>query len=484
VEASTVHAPQGLGRLTARGPLLRLRTDDQLVALFRMGHDEAFQVIFDRYRQRLFAYTRQMLAGSRSDAEDALQDVFLRAYSALRSDDRPVTLRAWLYRVAHNRCIDQLRRPTPAPDDVLAVSRTPLHDPLVEAERREDLRRLVADVRRLPDQQRSALLMRELDGLSYQELADALSVSVPAVKSLLVRARVGLVAAGEARDTACAEIRGDLRQAHDRGVRCDGRSRRHLRDCRPCREYQRLLRARPRGAGALLPAAGGSGPLGALAKLLGLGGAGSGAAAGATAGGGALAGGGVVAGGAATKVAAVLCCAAVVGGGAAEVGHELAPAKRHRAQAAAVRTPPPALGALASPLRALRPLPAAPAGPLRPLSVREAGHPAQATVIDEPVAQLADAPSETPPPAEPGTGEPAASPGAGTGGTVAPADDDASATPGDGAGATPPGEPGGATDPAAHPGDPVPSAGGSGSPGGGHAEPIAVAAGASGTGGG
>ncbi|HSD77570.1 MAG TPA: sigma-70 family RNA polymerase sigma factor, partial [Solirubrobacteraceae bacterium] len=219
MEASALHAPQGLGRLTARGPLLRLRSDDQLVALFRMGYDEAFQVMFDRYRARLFAYTRQMLAGSRSDAEDALQDVFLRAYSALRCDDRPVTLRAWLYRVAHNRCIDQLRRPAPAPADVLALSRTPLHDPLDEAERREDLRRLVADVRRLPEQQRSALLMRELEGLTYQELGDALGVSIPAVKSLLVRARMGLVDARTARDTACSEIQADLAGAHDRGVR-------------------------------------------------------------------------------------------------------------------------------------------------------------------------------------------------------------------------------------------------------------------------
>ena len=91
-----------------------------------------------------------MLGGSRQDAEDVLQDVFLRAYAALRANDRPLALRAWLYRVAHNRCIDQLRRPVPAPGDVLAVSRTPLHDPLDEASRREDLRRLVADVRRLP----------------------------------------------------------------------------------------------------------------------------------------------------------------------------------------------------------------------------------------------------------------------------------------------------------------------------------------------
>ena len=96
MEASALRAPAGLSRISVAAPLLRLRSDDQLVALFRMGNEDAFRVIYDRYRQRMFAYTRQMLAGSRSDAEDALQDVFLRAYSALRADGRPVTLRAWL----------------------------------------------------------------------------------------------------------------------------------------------------------------------------------------------------------------------------------------------------------------------------------------------------------------------------------------------------------------------------------------------------
>jgi RNA polymerase sigma factor (sigma-70 family) len=295
-----------------------------------MGYEDAFRVIHDRYRQRLFAYTRQMLAGSRSDAEDALQDVFLRAYNALRRDDRPVTLRAWLYRVAHNRCIDQLRRPLPAPADVFETSRAPLQDPMTTAERREDLRRLVEDVGRLPEQQRSALLMRELEGLTYAELADALDVSVPAVKSLLVRARIGLADATDARDTACVEIRADLAGTHDRGVRISGRSRRHLRDCAGCRDYQQALRRVREGFGALLP---GGGPLATLAKLLGIGGASSGAAAGGSvaAGAGAASGGGAaVVGGsaAAAKVAAIVCCAAVVGGGAAEVSREIqAPAR-------------------------------------------------------------------------------------------------------------------------------------------------------------
>src|SRR5215211_743520 len=277
VEASALQAPAGLGRFSVSTPLLRLRSDDQLVALFRVGNEAAFGVIHDRYRQRLFAYTRQMLAGSKQDAEDALQDVFLRAYGALRADDRPVTLRAWLYRVAHNRCVDQLRRVTPAPADVLDVSRPPLHDPLAETERREDLRRLVDDVRRLPEQQRSALLMRELEGLSYAELGGALGVTVPAVKSLLVRARIGLAEAVEARDAACGEVRADLAAAHGRGVRSSGLARRHMRDCPGCREYRHQLRSARRSFAALSPTS--PGPLGALLQLIGVGG-GSGAAAG------------------------------------------------------------------------------------------------------------------------------------------------------------------------------------------------------------
>ena len=289
-----------------------------------MGYDDAFGTIHDRYRQRLLAYTRQMLGPSRSDAEDVLQDVFLRAYGALRNDDRPVTLRAWLYRVAHNRCIDHLRRPLPPAAEIYELSRTPTHDPQAETVRREDLRRLVQDVQRLPEQQRSALLMRELDGLTYAELADALDTSVPAIKSLLVRARVGLVEAEEARDAACVDIRADLFRSHGRGVRTSGRSRRHLRDCDACREYRQALRGLDEGLAALVP--GGAGPLATVAKLLGIGGASSGAAAGAGAGAGgtaAVAGGATAATATATKVVAIVCCAAVVGGGAAEVRQQV-----------------------------------------------------------------------------------------------------------------------------------------------------------------
>ncbi len=354
MEAGALHAPAGLSRVSIATPLLRLRSDEQLVAAFRGGNEEAFQVIFDRYRQRMFAYARQMLGGSRQDAEDAVQDVFLRAYAALRASDRPVSLRAWLYRVAHNRCIDQLRRPAPAQSDVFDLSRTPLRDPLEESQRREDLRRLVEDVQRLPEAQRSALLMREMDGLSYQELADALDVTVPAIKSLLVRARIGLVEAVEARDTACAEIRTDLMASYDKGVRASGKARRHLRDCAPCRAYRTELRTVQRGLGALSP--GDSGPLGLLAKLFGLGGGAGGAAAGGSA---VLGGGGaaVVGGGAATvtacKVAAIVCSAAFVTGAAGDleraVKRAVQPVARSAKVAPAAATAPASLGPAEAP---------------------------------------------------------------------------------------------------------------------------------------
>jgi hypothetical protein len=198
----------------------------------------------------------------------------------------------------------------------------------------------VADVSRLPDQQRSALLMRELNGLSYQDLAGALDVTVPAVKSLLVRARIGLVEAAEARDADCCEIRRDLLAAYDRGVKASGRARRHMRECSGCREYRTALRSVRRSFAALIPGAG-LGPIAVLANAIGIGSAGGGAAV--TAGGGAT--GAVVAGATACKVAAVVCTAAITAGGAVEVTrltHQPTVERDARKPAAAKRPAPAA----------------------------------------------------------------------------------------------------------------------------------------------
>jgi RNA polymerase sigma factor (sigma-70 family) len=309
VEASALRAPTvGIGRLALQHPLLRLRSDDQLIALFRFGSDEAFRVIHDRYRPRIQAYARQMLAGSQQDAEDATQDVFVRAYRALRADERPIALRAWLYRVARNRCIDEIRRPVPDPNDVASVQRHVAPDPELIAERREDLARLVADLRRLPDQQRSVLLMRELEGLSYADLAAAHNVTIPAIKSLLVRARTGLAEQAEARDADCGEIRHDLALAHGRGVRTTALARRHLRDCAGCQGFRQEMRRVDRSLKALTPT-----PLIALLAKLGIGGSGGGAG-----GGAAAAGSGATFAGATGSVAAVTTSGlAAAGSGAA-----------------------------------------------------------------------------------------------------------------------------------------------------------------------
>ena len=251
-------------------PLLRLRSDEQLLGLFRAGREDAFRVLHDRYHERLLAYVRHMLRGH-ADAEDVVQDVFERAYGALRPGDRDIAVRPWLYRVAHNRCIDYVRRApaTPLqPDELLPGG----IDPVVVAERREDLRRLVADLHALPAPQRSALIIRELEGLSYADLATALGVTVPAVKSLLVRARSGLAEAAEARDTDCAAIRGELALAVDRPGRPPRLLRDHLRQCGSCRAHRQALRHGHVQLASVLPGPSSLLLGGWLATLLGSGG--------------------------------------------------------------------------------------------------------------------------------------------------------------------------------------------------------------------
>src|SRR3954447_4134442 len=430
MEASAIHAPAALHRFPRGGGLLRLRSDEQLIAAFRGGNDEAFRVLHDRYRQRLFAYVRQMLSAStRQDAEDVLQDVFVRAYGALRNDNREMNVRAWLYRVAHNRCIDHLRRPIPPAAELFEVSRKPLHDPVEEAQRRDDLRQLVADVGNLPEQQRSALLMREIDGMTYADLAAALDVTVPAVKSLLVRARVGLVEAAADRDADCTEIRADLLRAYDRGVKASGRARKHMRSCDGCCEYRTALRGMRRSFAALAPV--GLGPMAFAAKLIGLGGSAGAAAAGGAAAGGssaAVAGGGVAAV-TACKVAAVVCTAAIATGGAVEVKRQIAehqpaaPAsvklQKTRAAHVAVATKPPVVAAGHPQVEVLDRVPARTAAVATPAKHKTHKPAAVSTAI--PVA------TETPGTVLQQDTLPTTDPQQATGGTRAP--DDASATP-------------------------------------------------------
>jgi RNA polymerase sigma factor (sigma-70 family) len=222
-------------------------SDEQLVALVRAGSDAAFGAIDERYRRQLLVFARRMLGG-RGDAEDVLQDVYVRAHSALIASDRPMRLGPWLYRIARNRCLDELRRRhalpldrTPAAAAVLAHAPLTMADTAAVAECAGVVSRMLTDIERLPERQRTALLLRELQGCSYTELAHMLGVSVAAVKSLLLRARSELRARATARESSCSEIRRDLDDAAGRGARPDERARHHCADCASCTAHHAQL---------------------------------------------------------------------------------------------------------------------------------------------------------------------------------------------------------------------------------------------------
>jgi RNA polymerase sigma factor (sigma-70 family) len=173
---------------------LRSLSDDGLVARFRAGDDAAFTVIHDRFRTPLLAFARRMLRGSGHDPEDVVQDAFIRAYRGLRVTDRPMVLRPWLYMIVRNRALDELRAPqrTDCFDDQTALVAVPAADPAQRVAERDEMRALVAEIGRLPERQRMALVLREFDGCTHAETARALHTTVPATKSLIIRARSNL----------------------------------------------------------------------------------------------------------------------------------------------------------------------------------------------------------------------------------------------------------------------------------------------------
>jgi RNA polymerase sigma factor (sigma-70 family) len=239
------------------------------VSLFRAGREEAFDVLHDRHRRRLQASAARALRSSGGDAEGVVQEAFLRAHRALRDGQRPLDVKPWLHRVVRNLCIDELRRnrlPTTALEDGDRAAAG--EDVYSTLSRRHELRRLIEDLADLPEQQRAALLLRELDGLSHEEVASTLDVSEAASRQLVKRARNGLVAAAEARDAECSGIRELLLTAHDERRRPSEHALRHVRGCSACREFRDGLKATRAKLRALIPPIG-AGPLGGILHLLG-----------------------------------------------------------------------------------------------------------------------------------------------------------------------------------------------------------------------
>ena len=148
-------------------------SDDELVARFRSGDDAPFDEIHRRYRGPLHRLRAAHAQGTGHDADDVVQDAFIRAYRGLRVTDRPMALRPWLYMIVRNRALDELRSPQRAGayDDEFALNAVPTTDAAQCVQERDEMRRLVAEIARLPERQRMALVMREFDGCSHVETA-------------------------------------------------------------------------------------------------------------------------------------------------------------------------------------------------------------------------------------------------------------------------------------------------------------------------
>jgi RNA polymerase sigma factor (sigma-70 family) len=291
--------------------------DRRLAALAAAGEESAFEAIFERHHRGLLSLCWHLL-GSLEEAEDAVQHTFAAAFRQLVEREPPEHLRAWLYATARNRCLDARRMRRELPSQLPPASTAGLSE---EVERRSDLRELVDDIGRLPEDQRAALVLSEIEDLGHAEVARVLGCPRDKVRALVYQARSSLSGWREARALPCRDVRQELAVARGGALR-RAHLRRHLKLCPQCAAFREDMDRQRRGVALVLPVLP---TLGLKDKVLeaGLGapGAGGVAAAGDTAAGGGLAGGGgglaALLAPTAIKVGAALL---VLGGGAATFG--------------------------------------------------------------------------------------------------------------------------------------------------------------------
>ena len=313
-------------------PLRMPRLDDgRLAALAATGDERAFEALYDRHHRALLGFCRHML-GTREEAEDALQQTFLRAHGALAARGAPAELRPWLFTIARNCCLTMLSARRPVADGEREHASAEGLGEQVQV--RADLQALVTDVERLPDDQRAALVLAELADLSHDQIAAVIGVRAGKVKALIHQARATLIAERDARETPCASIREQLATARGGALR-RGPLRRHLRVCEGCRAYREAVGEQRRALALALPV---TPSLGLKAGILGAASATGGAGA-AAVGGAASLGGGL----AAKVVAGAIVVGGTTAGGIAVVEHPRpapirAPAAAH-APAAAPKRP-------------------------------------------------------------------------------------------------------------------------------------------------
>jgi RNA polymerase sigma factor (sigma-70 family) len=215
---------------------LRLLGDDRLAQMAAAGNANAFAAIYERHRQGIYRYCRTIL-GTEEDASDALQNTMIGAMNALPGERRTISLRAWLYRIAHNEAISIVRRRAPAAA-VSTGEESNRHEvspetPARAVENRERLRELIADVATLPARQRSALVMRELAGLPYSEIGGALGLTAGAAKQAVYEARMALQEAASGREMRCEDVMRSISTADGRTLR-NRRLQSHLSGCAVC----------------------------------------------------------------------------------------------------------------------------------------------------------------------------------------------------------------------------------------------------------
>jgi len=193
-----------------------------------------FAALYERHHKALYRYCRSIVRHE-EDAQDALQSTMTRAYAALQERPHDFDLRPWLFRIAHNESVSILRRrrPTQELDAELAA----LGGVDERAEAQEVLRLFRQDLADLPERQRAALVLRELNGLRPTEIAQLMETTPGAIKQSLLEARRALARCHEGRETPCFDVQralmdGDGRVLRGRGLRA------HLRSCTACRRFR------------------------------------------------------------------------------------------------------------------------------------------------------------------------------------------------------------------------------------------------------
>ncbi|GAB3110058.1 sigma-70 family RNA polymerase sigma factor [Janibacter alkaliphilus] len=170
-------------------------SDEALVRAVRLGDEQAFATVVDRYGPGMYRYAVRLVGGSDADAAEATQEALVSAWRGLPTFEGRSSLKTWLYRLVHRRAVDLVRqrRPVPVEDEQLAAVAPPARDdPLGAVLDGELLAALQQALDELPWGQRSVWLLREVEGMSYEEVASALSMTTGSVRGNLHRARRAL----------------------------------------------------------------------------------------------------------------------------------------------------------------------------------------------------------------------------------------------------------------------------------------------------